>query len=168
MPVIRMVGKIISSILTIVLILLLVANIYTIAARHITGEPQPAVFGWSWAVVISGSMEPEINVNDLIIVHEQDDYFIGDIVAYDSGSSVVTHRIVDETEQGFITKGDFNNAADMLPVPKPSIIGQVVHIIPGAGWIIDCLRSPLGLTCLVIIGFLLLEIPQLINRHRGK
>ena len=166
--VLRTVGRVCSIVVTVVLVLLLVCNLYTIAARWLTDDPQPDVFGWSWAVVISGSMEPEIRVNDLVIVHEEDSYAVGDIITYENGSSVVTHRIIAETEQGFITKGDYNNTEDLYPVPVSSVVGKVVRVVPGVGTLIEYLRSPLGMVCLVLVGFLLIEIPYLLDKHREE
>ena len=168
MAVIKTAGRVLSAVLTVLLALLLIANLYTIAVRSITGKPQPAVFGWSWAVVISGSMEPEISVNDLIVVREQDSYHVGDIITYESGSSVVTHRIVAETEQGFTTKGDSNNTEDPKSVPHGAVVGRVVYVIPGIGLLIEYLRTPLGMTCMVLIGFLLIEIPYLRDRRKNE
>ena len=161
-------GRVLSFLLTVLLSLILIANLYTLGARYLTGKPQPSVFGWSWAIVISGSMEPEIRVNDLVIVHEEENYAVGDIITYEDGSSVVTHRIVGETEQGFTTKGDCNNTEDTLPVPISAVVGRVVWVIPGAGKFIEYLRSPLGMTCMVLIGFLLIEIPYLLDRRREE
>ena len=166
MAILKTAGRIFSYVLTVCLALALAANLYTIGVRYFTGKPQPAVFGWSWAVVISGSMEPEIQVNDLIIVREQDSYGIGDIITYENGSSVVTHRIAGKTDDGFITRGDSNNTEDKLPVPQDSVVGKVVHAVPKIGLMIEYLRTPLGMTCLVLIGVLLIEIPYLLEKRK--
>ena len=36
----------------------------------------------------------------------------GDIITFPDGAFVTTHRIVEETAEGFITRGDYNNASD--------------------------------------------------------
>lgn len=168
MRIIQLLGKLLSRLLTALLAIILLCNLYTIAARHFTGALQPDVFGWSWAVVISGSMEPEIKVNDLVIVHEEESYTVGDIIAYESGSSVVTHRIVAESEMGYTTQGDFNNAADSRPVPKAAVVGRVVHVVPKVGLLLEYLRTPLGMTCMVLVGFLLIEIPYITDKYRKE
>lgn len=161
-------GRIVSWLITALLAVLLTCNLYTIGVRCFTGAPQPAVFGWSWAVVISGSMEPEIQVNDMVIVHEEASYAVGDIITYESGDSVVTHRIVGETAEGYITKGDANNTEDMYPVPQTAVIGKVVRVIPEIGLVIQYLKTPLGMTCMVLLGFLLIEIPYLLDRRKNE
>lgn len=168
MRAIKWIGRILSWLITALLAIILICNLYTIGVRHFTGAPQPAVFGWSWAVVISGSMEPEIMVNDMVVVHEEDTYAVGDIITYESGDSVVTHRIIAETAEGYTTKGDHNNTEDMYPVPKSSVIGTVSYVVPGVGLFIQYLRTPLGMTCMVLIGFLLIEIPYLLDNRKNE
>ena len=70
MKFLRISTKIISILLTAVLSVILVCNLYTIAARAITGQLQPTVFGFSAAVVISGSMQDAIEIDDMILTHK--------------------------------------------------------------------------------------------------
>lgn len=161
---IKKIGNILNAVLTGLLAVILAVNLYTIAARYITGTPQPAVFGWSWAVIISGSMEPEILVDDLIVVHEEPAYAVGDVITYESGRSVITHRIIEETPEGFITKGDNNNTQDREAVPQDAVVGKVRWVIPGVGRYIEFMRSPLGMLCLVLLGAGLIEVPYLLRK----
>lgn len=131
------------------LLLILAANCYMMFARLVLHEQQPDVLGYSTAVVISGSMSGSIEINDMIIIHAEDTYTTGDVITFYSGNSLVTHRIVGETERGFITKGDANNAADLYPVPITDVVGKVVLVLPGIGVIIEALRTPLGMTVLL-------------------
>ncbi|MDN8988772.1 signal peptidase I, partial [Staphylococcus aureus] len=59
-------------------------------------------------------MEPEINTGDLAIVKsiDADDVKFGDIITFKYEGKVVTHRVVEKNEEGFITKGDNNNSND--------------------------------------------------------
>lgn len=166
MPVIKTAARVLNALLCAVLALLLCANLYTMAARSITHKPQPDIFGWSWAVVISGSMEPEISVHDLIVVRRQDVYAVGDVITYENGDSVVTHRIVDSQGSDFITRGDANNTNDLFPVAEDAVVGKVVYVIPRLGLFIEYLRTPLGMCCVVFTGLLLIEIPYLLRRGR--
>lgn len=131
------------------LLLILAANCYMMFARLVLHEQQPDVLGYSTAVVISGSMSGSIEINDVIIIHAEDTYTTGDVITFYSGNSLVTHRIVGETERGFITKGDANNAADLYPVLITDVVGKVVLVLPGIGVIIEALRTPLGMTVLL-------------------
>lgn len=161
-------GQIFGLLMNAILAFLLMCNIYIIGVRYFAGIPQPSIFGWSWAVIISGSMEPEISVNDLIIVQEKEDYQIGDVISFESGSSIITHRIVDVAADGYLTQGDANNAIDFAPVSKENVVGEVMRIIPRIGVLIQYLQTPLGMTCLVLMGVLLIEIPYLMDNGRSE
>lgn len=162
------IGRILSGALTGFLALVLACNLYTIAMRYFAGVQQPAVFGYSTAVVISGSMSGSIEINDLVVIHRQKNYKTGDIITFESGESLVTHRIVEETSEGFVTKGDANNAEDVRPVPLERVVGRVVLVVPRAGAAIGFLRTPLGMTCLVLVGLLLIEVPALLDRRKNE
>jgi len=164
MKFLRISATIISGLLTAILTVILACNLYTIAVRAITGQLQPTVFGFSAAVVISGSMQDAINIDDMILTHKEKDYSVGDVITFRSGENLVTHRIVDRTDAGFITKGDANNAADLDPVAPEDVVGRVVLVIPRVGTAIAFLRTPLGMTALVLVGFALVEVPILIRR----
>ena len=155
-------------IITSILVAILLANLYTLYMREFKNELQPAVFGWSWAVVISGSMEPNIGINDLIIVHNEPEYVVGDVITYKSNNYVVTHRIIAEIDDKFITKGDANNTEDSTPVSGASIVGKVKFVIPKVGLIIEYLRTPLGMTCVALCGFLLIEISFINDKIKKK
>lgn len=151
--------RLFSGTLTVVLAVLLGCNLYVIGARFLGGVTQPEVFGYSTAVVVSGSMSGSIEVNDMVVIRRSDSYQTGDVISFESGSNLVTHRIVERTAEGFITKGDANNTPDREPVIMDQIVGKVVLVIPGIGKILEYLRTPLGMTCLVLVGFALVEFP---------
>jgi signal peptidase len=130
-------------------------NLYNWNAKSLMGNSLPMPFGCGVAVVLSGSMEPTIRIDDLIIVTEQEDYQENDIIAYQSGSMVVVHRIIQVEPDTVITQGDANNAPD-APIRKEMIKGKVVHWIPGAGRIARLLKSPVA-TVILVGGALLLS-----------
>lgn len=75
----------------------------------------------------SGSMIPEIDINEIVILWKYKDYKEKDIITYNVNNSYfVTHRIVKETEEGYVTKGDFNNTEDKQIVKKDQIQGKVI------------------------------------------
>ena len=93
----------------------------------------PATF-----VIVSGvSMEPTLYSGDLVILHEQPEYQVGDIVAYKVTNGNVIHRIVGVEGERFILQGDNN--------------------IPDAGEWMEKLQEPLWLAVFIaIICFVLL------------
>ena len=74
------------------------------------------LFGVQTYIVMSGSMEPEIHTGAIALIDTTDRYVTtGDIVAYRMGEGddeiLITHRIMERTEEGFITKGDANTGS---------------------------------------------------------
>lgn len=165
---IRKIFRLLGRVATVLVAALLACNLYIIGARVIGGNDHPTIFGWSWAVVISGSMEDAIGVNDLVVIHGQEDYAVNDVITFRSADSIVTHRILEERPDSYITKGDANNTADLTPTLKSDVIGKVVLVIPGIGKFIEYLRTPLGMLCLVAVGFALIEIPYYIQTNRKR
>ena len=98
--------------------------------------------------VISGSMEPTIPTGSMVFVKAIDPVEIApdDVIAFMSGGSVVTHRVVKNRslEGEFVTKGDANEDEDINTVPYGSLIGRVERHVPMLGEITAQLASPLG------------------------
>lgn len=149
-----------------ILALLLMCNLYFIAARAITGE-HPTLFGYSTAIVVSGSMSPTIEVDDMVIIHREDTYSCGDIITYKDGMSLVTHRIQEITDDGYIPKGDANNTTDETVLPD-SVVGRVVLEIPKIGKLVSGIRTPFGMCVILLIGVLLIEYPALSEKIKAK
>ena len=119
--------------------------------------------------IITGSMQPEINVGDIVIIKKQNTAEVGEIVAYQNNSSIIVHRVIEKVENNskveYITKGDNNNAPDMKTVKSEQIIGVGKYVIPELGHIaIFVATNPetaFGiLVVLVLIGFLVYVIRQ--------
>ena len=137
--------KIITVILLVIIIPVVLFNLIIITKSVIFKDKSPSVFGYKYFTVLTGSMEPTINVGDLVIVKESS-YAINDIISYKDGNSVVTHRIIDYSTQDngeifYTTKGDNNNAEDEFPVSKENVDGKVIKVIPKLGNIILFLRK---------------------------
>ena len=131
--------------------ILLVYNAYILIARWLYGDGMPKIFGYSFAVVVSGSMADEICIGDFIVTKEQSSYSVGEVITfYDRESGTyITHRIILVSESGYATKGDANNAADDFSVPASAIVGKVVAVIPRFGKAVTFLQSPLGMLSVV-------------------
>lgn len=149
--------KLLRHALLIFLGLLLGVNVYLLNARNIAGNQLPMPFGIGAAVVQSGSMEPTLYKGDLLLVKAQSDYSAGDIVVYQSAGILVVHRIIEIDGTTVTTQGDANNAPDE-PFDAGCIKGSVVGRIPGVGYVIDFLKTPLGILLLVGCAVLLVEL----------
>lgn len=76
--------------------------------------------------VETGSMEEKIHTGDYILIYKKGNYKVGDVVTYEIDGYNVTHRIIDNDDDVFTTKGDANNTPDK-EINKDSIIGKVIY-----------------------------------------
>lgn len=128
-------------------------------------------------VVSSGSMVPNLNVNDILIVRDNDSFKnlkIGDIIVFnrpDGADRVIVHRVAEifndpEGNDKIIrTKGDANDASipgTDFPITDNDYIGKVVYVIPGAGVITKILSPPVNYV--IIAGIIAL----MLYSHIGK
>jgi signal peptidase len=101
-----------------VLALLLVVNISSVKGK--------TFLGYGLAVVLSGSMEPTLSVDDLVLVRETTEVSTGDVVVYKSeGGDMVIHRIVGIDGDTIVTQGDANNTTD-TPFDRSCIVGKMI------------------------------------------
>ena len=153
--------KIIKAILIVIISVLLGFGIYSWNSS-IVGQSIPMPLGFGLAEVLSDSMYPTIKTGDVIVVVPQDEYEVGDIVAFDDRSmgAIVTHRIIAENEDGsFVTKGDYEgNSADDMPLQEKYIIGKVVKTFAGLGGFVSIMQSPLIIMLSIMIIALLLYL----------
>ena len=152
------------------------------------------VFGVSnpFYVVASGSMIPNLNINDFVIVSHNvpfDSLKVGDIIVFktygtnDSGQhEIIVHRvaeIVTDPSNGqriIRTKGDANPGSIPTldyPIFQQNYIGKVVYVIPQLGVITDALRPPtnyilIGLILVVLIYYLRKKNPELPSAGTGS
>ena len=160
--------RILQILILVIVGIVLLANLYRLAARKIFKVNAPTVFGFSSAVVLTGSMSGTIEPDDLIITHKQSNYLVGDIVMYQTGGTPVTHRIVSENEKGYRSKGDANNTDDSTHIPKENVVGKVVLVIPKIGAAIRLVRTPIGMLSMFAAIILITELPNLIGYIRRK
>lgn len=132
-------------------------RVYTWNAESLVGNRMPMPFGYGAAVVLSGSMEPALSINDLIVAKETETYAVGDMVVFQDGNNVVVHRIVAQDEENVQTKGDANNAAD-APISRELVKGKVIAHIPGVGYAVKFLKSPVGVIGILAAAVALMEL----------
>ena len=125
-------------------------TLYTISVKRVTGKQLVMPFNKTIAVVLTGSMEPTITIDDLIVIEKTNDYKLNDIVVFQDGNLIVVHRIVSIDGEEIITAGDNNDGSTDDPIRESDIYGEVVDIIPILGLILKIVKSPIGVT--IIIG----------------
>ncbi|HET7390147.1 MAG TPA: signal peptidase I [Nitrososphaeraceae archaeon] len=132
-------------------------------------------------VVASGSMIPNLNINDFVIVSHNVQFNslkVGDIIVFktygtdDSGQhETIVHRIAEivtdpsNGEKVIRTKGDANPdsipGAD-YPIFQALYIGKVVYVIPKLGVITDILNPP---TNYILIGLILVGLVYYLRKR---
>ena len=134
--------------------------------RH-NGAIQPMFMGWGAAVVQTGSMEPNVPVGTLIVIHEQDTYEKGDVVTYiDYRDWSITHR-VEFIKDGIVsTRGDANQVSDPL-FDEEAIVGKMVFMIPHVGKVLDFIKQPVVIAILVILLFVCI-VWDIVAKKRAK
>jgi len=118
---------------------------------------QPIVLSY----VETGSMEPTLEPGDgfvAITAELAGPIQEGDIVVFEAqeiqGGGLTTHRVVGETDRGYVTKGDANpftdQDSDEPPVKEAQIVavawqpGGSVLVVPHLGTVVEGIQSVLG------------------------
>lgn len=153
--------KAIKVLIIALLVIVLLVNISIIIQTKVNPKSVPSVFGYKPFIVLSGSMETEIFVGDLVIVKEIDPSTLnkGDIIAFrDSDDIVTTHRIVDVVTENsqlcFKTKGDANNANDSELVYSNMVEGKYQTKVSKLGNVILFIQEPMGFAILMMSIFI--------------
>lgn len=150
-----------------ILIPILITNISIMFQANSEKDKVPNIFGYKPFIVLSGSMETEIKVGDLIITKMTDPKTLkkDDVIAFrDHENTVTTHRIIDiidkDGKKYFVTKGDNNDSQDENLVEYEDVEGIYITRIPGVGNIFDELAKPttiiilfLGVTVIFVLLF---------------
>lgn len=139
--------SILIKILYFLIISLILYNVCIILQSIVYPEDTPSFLGFKTFTIITGSMSPNIEVDDIVITKEVRAIELNknDIISFKNGKNTVTHRIVDiqETEKGriFTTKGDGNDVSDLERVRYDQIEGKYIGRIPKAGIIMEYFKN---------------------------
>lgn len=134
------------------------------------------VFGYTSFIISSGSMQPRLQVNDIIVVKKvrEGEISAGDIITFfDKNGDIITHRVaeisVKDGKTYYKTKGDANTVNDPDWLPYENIIGRCSFTIPGGGRIVAAVTSAAGITVFVLLLFLMgLHIIRKSNRKATR
>jgi signal peptidase len=133
--------------------------------------------------VRTGSMRPQIEPGDLVMIRASDgvDLGPGTVIRFEQDGPATLHRIqAVEPDGSYITKGDANGTADQPRVRPESVRGAGVLLVPVAGWwFLQREQAPalviagtaLIMICLAIAAFQALDPrndPWLNSRYVGR
>ena len=124
------------------------------------------IFGFRYYMVMTGSMEPNYNIGDVIIVKEtpKENIKVGDIINYvsENGKDTVTHRVTKIIEKDgqtlYRTKGDNNNSEDAELVDFNRVQGVLIFKISKLGTLITKALTGTGMciiVALIILSYLI-------------
>lgn len=129
--------------------------------------------------ITGSSMHPTVTDGSLQPIFESQSAEVGDIIVYYSEhtDSIITHRIIESTQDGFITQGDNNAVSDQSvghePVSNEDIIGKSINIgdqpiyIPYIGTVfLLFITNPLWF--LFLFGGGILIISSLVDRAKKR
>lgn len=152
--------KNIKTIFYAILISFCIILIFNYIVSKQKGEKLFFINGYSSAVILSGSMEPTLSIDDLVIIKTKKKYEPGDIVVFESDNKLIVHRIVKINDEYAVTRGDANNVDDdKIEVSK--IKGYVVSHFSGVGKLIRFIKSPYGTRIIVFLLFIAFAINKL-------
>ncbi|MCW2834059.1 MAG: Signal peptidase [Nocardioides sp.] len=103
----------------------------------------PVLFGWGSYVIKSGSMEPSVQVGDVVVAkpYTPDQTIrVGRVFVFDDPASdaaepdLIVHRIVERRDDGdYTTAGDANEVTDITPLPRTDVVATAVILAPYVG-----------------------------------
>lgn len=137
-----------------------------IVIQIISPELTVKVFGFKPYVVITESMEPEINVRDMVIVRQfdLDEAEVGDIITfkadidYNGSKEVVTHYIYAINTNAETTTIQTTRYWEDQSLATPDtwllraddVLGTYWFDIPKIGYVTDFLKSPFGIAAMLV------------------
>lgn len=147
---------------------------YFISSRLYATKGEKYEPAFSVYTIVSGSMEPTINVYDVIIntkVKNEKNIKVNDVITFTSTNAntagmTITHRVIgirelDDKSLCYVTRGDNNTNEDSSCVASKNVIGKVSAVIPGLGRIQFFLASKFGWLCLIVMPALYIIIKDL-------
>jgi signal peptidase len=155
--------KIFRKIINVVLTLIIVIGVVFLGL---------VAFGITPYVVLSGSMEPTIATGSLCFINKNAKYNEinkKDIIAFKlNDGTLITHRVINITDNGIQTKGDNNKKIDNSIVTKNNFIGKNIFWIPKLGYAVVVFQSTRGKIIFATCVILLLAISLLFGEEKKK
>lgn len=136
----KIIGYVLNVLIILVTIIMLMAIYYFVQVK-ILNKPYANMFGYTFFEVATGSMEPTIDVGDIIVVKITNEVNPNDIIVCNDKHSFITHRLISIQGDKLNTKGDANNTEDE-PMDVANLIGKVIKIIPNFSIIKKIIFTP--------------------------
>ena len=122
-------------------------------------------------VVLSGSMEPNIHTGSVCFVNSKasyDEVEVGDVIAFKTTTGVmVTHRVIEETAEGFVTQGDANDVPDGIITTRSNFGGETIFSVPQIGYAMVALQKPANIAIVIVIILAILALSFVDTMEEG-
>ena len=143
--------------LYIIIIPIIIYDTFLIIQTIINPSKTPDFFGYKTFSIVSGSMEPTLSINDIVIIKKCDINRIqkDDIITFKIENEIVTHRVIniklEDERLVFVTKGDSNEVTDIENVEYYQIEGKYVKKIPKIGKFFSILKNKYIFSLILIL-----------------
>lgn len=161
-------------IITNIILIILLYNLVLLGISFISKHDFNGFFRYKAYNITTNSMEPTINMGDIIIVKkvkDEENLKNGDIISFNKNGEIITHRIIDiveaNGEKRYITKGDNNNIPDLEKLSFSQIEGVKVISIPYLGKIIEFLENQI-IFLIIILTILIIYLYKLNKTEKSE
>ena len=164
----RVTKKIFKYIILNVLINLFIINLI------LSFEENTHILGIYMFNIVSGSMEPTLEINDVVVVQkcEPSQLQKGDIITFQQEERTISHRILDITEEKgtikFETKGDNNEIPDSDLVEQGQVYGKVSFRIRKIGKVISYIQNARGFINIAIFAIIVYILVSLRDKQKNS
>lgn len=164
----KIIKRIIKYIILAILMILFIINII------LSFEENTHIFGIHIFNIISESMEPTLEKNDIVIVQKckESQLHKGDIITFLQDEKIISHRILNIVKENGITKyetkGDNNKIADSNKVEFEQIYGKVVFKIKNIGQIVNYIQNIRGFINIIILAIIIYIFVSLRDKQKNN
>lgn len=172
--------KAVRIVLNILLAITVLLVAFTIITTAFGGRDDAFLFGYKPFIIGGNSMEPAYKKYGVVLIRHggYDEVKAGELIAYKAekmGGQPAFHRVIEITDEGFITKGDNNKIIDEQIVNRDAFIGREVWHTNVTAWLLTMIQTPQGLFMIIIIPVFLIiltvisvkTVRKVLNRKGG-
>ncbi|MBA7473072.1 hypothetical protein ES707_08406 [subsurface metagenome] len=162
--------KKIKEIISVLILVALLAPVIVYAVAFV-------VDGYYSSVIMSGSMEPAVQVGSIVVTQkiDVDNVNAGDIIVFHRSDSKTLHRVIEKIVENdsyyFRTKGDANEDPDPWLVQPEQVQGTLLLTVPYYGYLLYYAGTPIGFVLMVIVPAALLignEVKKIIKLKKEE
>ncbi len=139
--------SVLTDLLYIIIIPIIIYDVILIVKSLINPNVTPDFLGIKTFSIVSGSMRPTIDIDDIIIVKEcsDEELNVDDIITFNIDNEIITHRIISKefvkNNMIYTTKGDSNEVTDIKEITYNQIEGKYVGKIPKLGKVLNFIQN---------------------------